>query len=668
LRKRFSVQNKSKGNYIMSTPFKALEVDPKKISNVAEIYKLFREDKKAMVIAAPLNWGKSDTIAREIIKSEIENNITRILITTIQTDSVTDDRKKIEKIVRPIAESLGKTLVIAGSYSDFKEALGLGEFGPEVMVWVTTVSTVGHTGKDSKGNLIREVLPDWIKKTGPENVVCLIDESHRATAASGEMASLNAGIGGKGSLTYKAAYNSLIESLINMNTKVTLFTATPNPEMELELSNKAMLSLPCHWPGTIELSHRQGHISDIKYFSNGSQSEGLDSFFTSARLDEYRVDYLLGNIKTQLGEMHFKTHNWETKRTWVIRLPSKGINNDESMGLIEVLWEYDFNPFIRDRNFDRDEKRFGYHDSLGAWLFSLNEILNLRDEVEQPSNERGDGPILNKFLKKEFDCYFTPVDDIYVLWNDDNNALRYIFHVDRGVMSLNLPNIAGVCNLRSGKLKKGEVCASWHQWLGRPLRFNPGVFGTIIAPDGCEETLWNPQYAIMFAKQISKTKEEFLAVIAYMKHMSGWEVHGPEVDWWRSAVESFVDCERSQTIMEENCLFNSADYDSVVNYSKVYDSSGAKQDRDFAYKDYPVTKCEYQGCTCYTDIEEQSAREGITDREVIDRRYFQATEIDHIDGNRFNNDFDNLRRLCPNRHTFKTMLSEDYLNPKQTRN
>ena len=40
--------------------------------------------------------------------------------------------------------------------------------------------------------------------------------------------------------------------------------------------------------------------------------------------------------------------------------------------------------------------------------------------------------------------------------------------------------------------------------------------------------------------------------------------------------------------------------------------------------------------------------------------HISQLDVDHIDGDRFNNDPDNLRTLCANCHRLKTHLADDY--------
>ena len=89
------------------------------------------------------------------------------------------------------------------------------------------------------------------------------------------------------------------------------------------------------------------------------------------------------------------------------------------------------------------------------------------------------------------------------------------------------------------------------------------------------------------------------------------------------------------------------------------------KEQDEIYKKYKKEHCEI----CSINEKnipkcESTARlnhSNMTDEEFVE--YWKGClEVDHEDGNHFNNDPENLITKCSNEHSFKTMENKDYLN------
>jgi hypothetical protein len=662
-------QNKSKGNYIM----RLKELDPEVLSkkNEKAYFDAWKGSKSGDIraVLGPGGSGKTYSIASRILPREIiENDVRVVFYIAPSVDLVTDAKKELK-------ENLEKELAGYNYSLEFNEnpkldpidamANTLKNATPNNNVVNVIILTLQ---KVSFNKEYREKFSALVAMENFPKAVMHIDEGDFASTLDAFWAAKNYGRkNGKSLKNYEAACGQLIQS-ISEKVRITLFTATPNHEIN---SPESPYTLMDQDPVSIkDLATKQSHINEINVTSDGALMR-LKTSLRDKVMHEKNMQAMMHKIPQR------KTLKFNLKTILWCRASQSNTSNRENADLKDIILKSDLTDFTTPGSIyylDRNEKSLGIDESAGVWRFSLNDILKLRSEESSiGANKQELNALMNshftRYKKDEKHRGLTTSDLFLKDLRDQEDPLRFVFFVGKYTRGISIGNISHHVTLKTSADK--EYTNQLLQDVIRIVRPNFGIEGDVRIDGERVAIGWNNPHAMEFAQQNSVNDKEFRPLKGYMMGMNGSYLYGPNTKSYKQTMQNLVldPTKYPHTIMREDSLWANFKYQAsnIVNPTNIdvdsyLKSPGNAKQRDSIYKKYKKNRCEHPGCNCYEATMKACIDFGITDKDEQEAVYFHELDVDHDDGDPTNNDPDNLRTLCSGRHRNKTFVNREFLN------
>ena len=253
----------------------------------------------------------------------------------------------------------------------------------------------------------------------------------------------------------------------------------------------------------------------------------------------------------------------------------------------------------------------------------------------------GIGEYITMIDKSKSENDYEKDEDAFSELRDSKSKKLHLLVVEKGAMGINVPNFCSEAFLRNSNKSDEEVTNNEEQFFGRLARC---IF------------VW-PEFLMRVFKNYSKQKADMLLRLAI--EIATVSIHHYDNEVQKNAVESF-----KPSLIAEHSAYDVLMMmkNTVALGHDIITPSG--KDRDGLYRKYKKDRCERLNCSCYEDfvtnppIGSFEAGLSLEERKI---NYVGMLEVHHKDGDRENNDPENLETNCSNSHRSLTMQDKDYL-------
>ena len=228
---------------------------------------------------------------------------------------------------------------------------------------------------------------------------------------------------------------------------------------------------------------------------------------------------------------------------------------------------------------------------------------------------------------------------------DSNSNKLHLLVVEKGAMGINVPNFCTEAFLRDSTKDDIEVTNNEEQFFGRLARC---IF------------VW-PEFITRIFDNYSEQEADMLLRLAI--EVATVSIHHYDNKVQKNAIENF----EASLIPEHSAYDVLMMMKTDMGLHKIITASG--KDRDGLYRMFKKDRCERPNCSCYKDFVTNPPLGSFVAGLTFEERkanYEGMLEVHHKDGNRFNNNPENLETDCSNAHRSLTMQNEDYLNVYDT--
>jgi hypothetical protein len=413
---------------------------------------------------------------------------------------------------------------------------------------------------------------------------------------------------------FQAAYN--FPAMIKF-----MFTGTPTNSMEVEwdglykMISKDMLSPTWRLP----------ILSEPKCYS------GFALILERTLEDVAKMNAIFKHYKKTLSEDMYKElfETNESKFTGLIKCSQDG--SSKGMDIKEAQ------EFITEWNREHCDTSFKYKS-----LVIDEETGDIIEKEVTLYYKDGIGDYITMIDKSKIENDYEKDGDAFSELRDSKSKKLHLLVVEKGAMGINVPNFCSIAFLRNSTKYDPEVTNNEEQLLGRLARC---IF------------IW-PEFIMRIFKKYSKQEADMLLRLSIK--VATVSIHHYDNEVQKNAVESF----KPSLIAEHSAYDVLMTMKTTIELGhEIITASG--KDRDGLYRMFKKDRCERLNCSCYEDFvinpPKGSFEEGLS-LEERKNNYDGMLEVHHKDGNRFNNNPENLETDCSNAHRSLTMQNEDYLN------
>ena len=296
--------------------------------------------------------------------------------------------------------------------------------------------------------------------------------------------------------------------------------------------------------------------------------------------------------------------------------------------------------FITKWNREHRDTSFKYQslvfDETTGDVIEKEEILYYKD---------GLGDYITMIDKTKPENDYEEDEDAFSEMRNPNSNKLHLLVVEKGAMGINVPNFCTEAFLRDSTKDDIEVTNNEEQFFGRLARC---IF------------VW-PEFITRIFDNYSEEEADMLLRLAI--EVATVSIHHYDNKVQKNAIENF----EASLIPEHSAYDVLMMMKTDMGLHKIITASG--KDRDGLYRKFKKDRCERPNCSCYNDFvtnpPKGSFEAGLTFEERK-ANYEGMLEVHHKDGNRFNNNPENLETDCSNAHRSLTMQNEDYLNVYDT--
>ena len=598
-------------------------------------YKKRIEDGTALydigTIGSPTGMGKTWAIQFELIPYDIKRildsgvsarNIA-LLLTTPFVESAEQEFESLRSAVLDYPNDIRVYLT-----DDIDDFINFNGNYPKILVKTLSGTVTGGTDGNAKNG---QRLIDHMKQ---KHGTLYKDEGGYSASSGPDTYGYNTGTGTDPKGTYKGTFYRFEEDVASLpNYIVTSFTATPVPEqtgsdiIPKDIGSKRYYMIPNEWPSVGD--RQQGSSQIRKIITYSSVSDGFNTALIQTLQDFNQYENGL-KLEQDVILKIIKDFPFKFKPLMLINTGAD-IDTENSLSVNQTL------------------------ESLGNYLktkdwYDLNSYIIVSCTAEngyQLFNLLGDKKII-KYAELRYKL------------KDANDPLQYIIHIEKFKLGINIAPFTYTIQLRNrkqiGAIEK--IPSGPKQIWGRTVRTYWGIdFGDDNVPHRSTDVL---RWVLDKYQDVENFETElFPAIMSYLKGCNTHTIFRPSTEVYNIAEDEW---RKYYAIDVADSIFNARTYREL--YSNVCGSG-----RDLAYKEHKklFPYCQRHSSDGNDELCKAQQRptfvdKGIYSTENFDEYWFKHLEVNHKDGDRNNNEKNNLETLCSTCHAIITQGEGHYNN------